>query len=53
MTTFLVAFSSVALGSVLPCPAHSLDSDSPIHEGQQLEQQRQQRENLAPAKKNI
>lgn len=35
ITTFLVAFSSVALGSVLPCPAHSLDSDSPIHDEQQ------------------
>lgn len=35
VTTFLVAFSSVALGSVLPCPAHSLDSDSPIHDEQQ------------------
>ncbi|AET37974.1 Coa2p Ecym_2225 [Eremothecium cymbalariae DBVPG len=32
MTTFLVAFSSVALGSILPCPARSLDSDSPLHE---------------------
>ncbi|AAS53303.1 AFL069Cp [Eremothecium gossypii ATCC 10895] len=32
VTTFLVAFSSVALGSVLPCPAHSLDSDTPVRE---------------------
>lgn len=30
-TTFLVAFSSVALSTVLPCPAHSLDSESPAH----------------------
>lgn len=30
MTTFLVAFSSVALGSILPCPAHALDSDTPL-----------------------
>ncbi|SCW00482.1 LAFE_0C05160g1_1 [Lachancea fermentati] len=30
ITTFLVAFSSVALGSVLPCPAHTLDSDTPL-----------------------
>lgn len=26
--TFLVAFSSVALGSILPCPAHTVDSES-------------------------
>lgn len=30
VTTFLVAFSSVALGSMLPCPAHTLDSDAPL-----------------------
>lgn len=42
VTTFLVAFSSVALGSVLPCPAHSLDSDSPIH-GEQQQQILQER----------
>ncbi|KAL3232818.1 hypothetical protein RNJ44_04734 [Nakaseomyces bracarensis] len=28
-TTFLIAFSSVAIGSFLPCPAHTLDLDSP------------------------
>ncbi|QHS76550.1 Coa2p SPAR_P00850 [Saccharomyces paradoxus] len=28
-STFLIAFASVAIGSVLPCPAHSVDSDSP------------------------
>ncbi|QLL30334.1 hypothetical protein HG536_0A01510 [Torulaspora globosa] len=38
MTTFLVAFSSVALGSVLPCPAHTLDSDSPTHDHQRANQ---------------
>lgn len=27
-STFLIAFASVAIGSVLPCPAHSVDSDS-------------------------
>ncbi|CAL9736910.1 cytochrome c oxidase assembly factor 2 [Monosporozyma servazzii] len=26
--TFLVAFSSVALGSILPCPAHTVDAES-------------------------
>ncbi|SCU88063.1 LAMI_0D08614g1_1 [Lachancea mirantina] len=31
-TTFLVAFSSVALGSFLPCPAHAVDSDAPAHQ---------------------
>lgn len=30
MSTFLVAFSSVALSSILPCPLHVLDSESPI-----------------------
>ncbi|SCU93305.1 LADA_0G02366g1_1 [Lachancea dasiensis] len=30
VTTFLVAFSSVALSSALPCPAHTLDSDAPM-----------------------
>ncbi|SCU80557.1 LAME_0B03708g1_1 [Lachancea meyersii CBS 8951] len=30
VTTFLVAFSSVALSSAIPCPAHTLDSDAPI-----------------------
>ncbi|SCU98772.1 LAFA_0G20076g1_1 [Lachancea sp. 'fantastica'] len=30
MTTFLVAFSSVALSSAIPCPAHTLDSDAPL-----------------------
>lgn len=28
-STFLIAFSSVAIGSFLPCPAHTLDLDSP------------------------
>ncbi|KAH3903424.1 Coa2p SCDLUD_001062 [Saccharomycodes ludwigii] len=32
MTTFLVAFSSVALTSAFPCPAHTLNSDTPIIE---------------------
>ncbi|GAV55717.1 hypothetical protein ZYGR_0AY01090 [Zygosaccharomyces rouxii] len=32
VSTFLVAFSSVALTSIFPCPAHSLDSDSPVDE---------------------
>ncbi|CAR29425.1 hypothetical protein ZYGR_0AD01070 [Zygosaccharomyces rouxii] len=32
VSTFLVAFSSVALTSIFPCPAHSLDSDSPADE---------------------
>ncbi|UCS20732.1 uncharacterized protein HLK63_G08987 [Nakaseomyces glabratus] len=31
-STFLVAFSSVAIGSFLPCPAHTLDLDSPSDE---------------------
>ncbi|CCH57992.1 hypothetical protein TBLA_0A01910 [Henningerozyma blattae CBS 6284] len=30
LTTFVVAFASVALGSALPCPAHSLDADTPV-----------------------
>ncbi|SCU93722.1 LANO_0E04632g1_1 [Lachancea nothofagi CBS 11611] len=30
VTTFLVAFSSVALSSALPCPAHTLESDAPM-----------------------
>lgn len=28
LVTFLVAFSSVALGSILPCPAHTVDAES-------------------------
>ncbi|QEU61404.1 Coa2 [Kluyveromyces lactis] len=43
MTTFLVAFSSVALSSALPCPSHTLDSDSPVLEQKdaQLQAQKQ------------
>ncbi|CEP62429.1 Coa2p LALA0_S05e05468g [Lachancea lanzarotensis] len=37
MTTFLVAFSSVALSSAIPCPAHTLDSDSPLAAVEQKE----------------
>ncbi|EDO17729.1 hypothetical protein Kpol_1033p34 [Vanderwaltozyma polyspora DSM 70294] len=40
VTTFLVAFSSVALSTALPCPAHTLDSDSPVSiEQEQLKRQ--------------
>lgn len=49
MTTFLVAFSSVALGSVLPCPAHTLDSDSPVHD----DQASQKRKPVSPNTKDI
>ncbi|QLQ77900.1 hypothetical protein HG537_0A01470 [Torulaspora globosa] len=45
MTTFLVAFSSVALGSILPCPAHTLDSDSPTHDQQRVDQQKRVQQN--------
>lgn len=44
MSTFLVAFSSVALTSVFPCPAHSLDSDSPVEE---LPQKKSKQQTLA------
>ncbi|CCE65903.1 hypothetical protein TPHA_0N01220 [Tetrapisispora phaffii CBS 4417] len=30
LTTFLVACSSVALSTALPCPAHTVDSDAPV-----------------------
>ncbi|SMN22559.1 similar to Saccharomyces cerevisiae YPL189C-A COA2 Cytochrome oxidase assembly factor [Maudiozyma saulgeensis] len=29
LSTFLIAFGSVALASVLPCPAHTVSSDTP------------------------
>lgn len=54
MTTFLVAFSSVALGSILPCPAHSLDSDSPINEEKQAQAEQQRRTgNSEPLRRQI
>ncbi|CCF56972.1 hypothetical protein KAFR_0B06750 [Kazachstania africana CBS 2517] len=28
LSTFLVAFSSVAIASLLPCPAHKVSSDT-------------------------
>ncbi|CAB4256699.1 similar to Saccharomyces cerevisiae YPL189C-A COA2 Cytochrome oxidase assembly factor [Maudiozyma barnettii] len=28
LSTFLIAFGSVALASVLPCPAHTVSSDT-------------------------
>lgn len=37
LSTFLIAFSSVAIGSFLPCPAHTLDSDSPKEEKKETE----------------
>lgn len=44
--TFLVAFSSVALGSILPCPAHTLDAESERsidHEAQEKDKKQQQK----------
>lgn len=28
LSTFLIAFGSVALASILPCPAHTVNSDT-------------------------
>ena len=39
--TFLIAFSSVALGSILPCPAHTLDSES-SHEIDELNESKKE-----------
>ncbi|AJW09531.1 BMC_2a_G0053760.mRNA.1.CDS.1 [Saccharomyces cerevisiae] len=36
-STFLIAFASVAIGSVLPCSAHSVDSDSPAVQQHKLQ----------------
>ncbi|CAI1750380.1 hypothetical protein SEUBUCD646_0P00990 [Saccharomyces eubayanus] len=36
-STFLIAFASVAIGSILPCPAHSVESDSPAVEQHKLQ----------------
>ncbi|QGN17198.1 hypothetical protein FIM1_3929 [Kluyveromyces marxianus] len=47
MTTFLVAFSSVALSSALPCPSHALDSDSPVVEQQDPQLQNKKNEKLS------
>ncbi|CAI4052926.1 hypothetical protein SKDZ_16G0870 [Saccharomyces kudriavzevii ZP591] len=41
-STFLIAFASVAIGSVLPCPAHSVDSDSPAAEQHKLQMAHEQ-----------
>lgn len=37
LTTFLIAFSSVAIGSILPCPAHAVDADTPKDRKKQKE----------------
>ncbi|CCD25550.1 Coa2p NDAI_0F02320 [Naumovozyma dairenensis CBS 421] len=36
LTTFLITFASVAVGTILPCPAHSLDSDTHQNEDKEL-----------------
>ncbi|AMD21343.1 HER064Wp [Eremothecium sinecaudum] len=41
MTTILVAFSSVALGSILPCPAHTLESDTSLDDDSLMEHRKQ------------
>lgn len=43
LMTFLVAFSSVALGSLLPCPAHTVDAESKTS-GTDCEQRKKERE---------
>ena len=41
LTTFLVAFSSVAMSSIIPCPVQTLDSDSPVDEQRKQQMKRQ------------
>ncbi|GMM57765.1 Coa2 protein [Maudiozyma humilis] len=40
LSTFLIAFGSVALASVLPCPAHTVSSDT----AEQMQQEKRDRE---------
>ena len=40
LSTFLIAFGSVALSSVLPCPAHTVSSDT----AEQMQQEKRDRE---------
>ncbi|CCK72892.1 Coa2p KNAG_0M00390 [Huiozyma naganishii CBS 8797] len=39
LSTFLVAFASVALGSLLPCPAHTLESETPEERRKKLQRE--------------
>lgn len=40
LSTFLIAFGSVALASVLPCPAHTVSSDT----AEQMQQEKRDRD---------
>ncbi|CCC71406.1 hypothetical protein NCAS_0H00960 [Naumovozyma castellii] len=44
LTTFVLTFASVAIGTVLPCPAHSVDSDTHLNEQKQQQLQQAKRE---------
>ncbi|CAL9728293.1 cytochrome c oxidase assembly factor 2 [Monosporozyma unispora] len=54
LVTFLVAFSSVAMGTILPCPAHTVDSESQRKntEESMLEKQKQQQQQQQQQQKN-
>lgn len=38
-STFLITFASVAIAPLLPCPAHTADSDTAVKMGENREQQ--------------
>ena len=52
LSTFLIAFGSVALASVLPCPAHTVSSDTSeqMQDAKETKRETRKPENSAPAK---
>lgn len=42
LSTFLIAFGSVALASILPCPAHTVNSDT----SEEMKKQKKSEQNL-------